>query len=109
MEEKQSSPMIPMDNNDNNHKTMDEQQSKKVDGETVNKRHLCIYFVVLLIPFVTLLTLVLTSILNYSRWPIYTETNIVPQNEANFPAITFCSSHDGYKENVLRVSIVFHQ
>ena len=47
--------------------------------------------------------LIVTSIIQYNRWPIYTATNIVPQNKAQFPAITFCGLSKGYKEDVLQV------
>ena len=40
---------------------------------------------------------------SYSSWPIYTATSVIAQNEAQFPAVTFCGLLGGYKENVLRV------
>ena len=43
------------------------------------------------------------SIYLYSKWPIYTETNIVQQNDARFPALTICPIGFGYKEDVLKV------
>ena len=82
------------------------------DDTTVNKLQLFTYIGIVLVPFGFLFSMVLSSFLEYSRWPIYTETNITPQNEANFPAMTFCPAHDGYKEDVLRVrniaSIINH-
>ena len=49
------------------------------------------------------LYLIISSILYYSSWPIYTATNVIAQNEAQLPAVTFCGLWGGYKENVLRV------
>ena len=49
------------------------------------------------------LYLIISSILYYSSWPIYTATSVIAQNEAQFPAVTFCGLWGGYKENVLRV------
>ena len=45
----------------------------------------------------------LKSVLRYNEWPIYTETNIVNQNKARFPAMTFCPLSNGYKKDVLKV------
>ena len=78
-------------------------QENEPDDTTVNKLQLFTYIGIVLVPFGFLFSMVLSSFLEYSRWPIYTETNITPQNEANFPAMTFCPAHDGYKEDVLRV------
>jgi hypothetical protein len=64
---------------------------------------LIFYVFVMLILAIILVLLCLKSILKYNEWPIYTETNIVGQNEARFPAMTFCPLSKGYKEDVLRV------
>ena len=50
------------------------------------------------------LGLIISSILVYNTWPIYTATNIIPQEDAQFPDLTFCSLSNGYKEHVLQVS-----
>ena len=51
------------------------------------------------------LYLIISSIVYYNTWPIYTSTEVIPQQEAQFPAVTFCNQANGYKENVLKVSI----
>ena len=52
------------------------------------------------------LTLIISSIIVYNTWPIYTATNIIPQQKAQFPAVTFCGLSSGYKEEVLQVGNV---
>ena len=96
-----------MDDNENNvEKTEEEEtQEDKTKPNSVNKVKLVIYIVLVLVPLVTLLTMIVSSIIDYSTWPIYTETNIRRQNEANFPALTFCPSPVGYKEDILRVRL----
>ena len=64
---------------------------------------LCFYILILLMLGSVLFWLCLKSMLEYSKWPIYTETNIVAQNEAQFPSMTFCAMSNGYKANILRV------
>ena len=91
------------DDNENALKKKPGLQENEPDDTTVNKLQLFTYMSIVLVPFGFLFFMVLSSFLEYSRWPIYTETNITPQNEANFPAMTFCPAPDGYKENVLRV------
>ena len=81
--------------------------NKSKDGE-INKVKFSIYIGLLLVPAGLLFSMVLSSVLEYSTWPILTETNIIPQNEANFPAMTFCPSYNGFKENILKVSVLFH-
>ena len=76
---------------------------KKTHEEKINKVELWFYFSLVFIPFILVCVLIISTILEYSRWPIYTETNITPQNEANFPAMTFCPAHSGYKEHILKV------
>ena len=76
------------------------------DAITVTKLiKLIVYVFVMFILAIILFTLCLKSILKYNEWPIYTETNIVGQNEARFPAMTFCALPNGYKEDVLKVSL----
>ena len=69
----------------------------------LNKAQFSVYALVTLSLLGIFSALSITSVLKYSTWPIYTETNIVPQNEANFPAMTFCPLSNGYKESVLKV------
>ena len=69
----------------------------------LNKAQFSVYALVMLSLLGILSALSITSVLRYSRWPIYTETNIVAQNEASFPAMTFCPLSKGYKESVLKV------
>ena len=68
---------------------------------------LFIYVIIVLLLGSILFWLCLRSVLDYSKWPIYTETNIVSQNKAKFPSITFCALTNGYKEDVLKVTISF--
>ena len=49
------------------------------------------------------LGLIVSSIIVYNTWPIYTATNIIPQEKAQFPDLTFCSLSGGYKQHVLQV------
>ena len=65
---------------------------------------LVVYIMVVLLLGSILFWLCLRSVLDYSKWPIYTETNIVSQNKAKFPSMTFCALTSGYKENVLKVN-----
>ena len=50
------------------------------------------------------LYLIISSIFYYNTWPIYTSTNVIPQEEGQFPAVTFCDQTTGYKEDILRVN-----
>ena len=54
---------------------------------------------------ITYFVLSLKSILKFNEWSVYTETNVVPQNEVRFPAMTFCPLPNGYKQDVLKVII----
>ena len=63
-----------------------------------------LYILVMFILGLVLFLLSLKSVLRYNEWPIYTETNIVNQNQARLPAMTFCPLSNGYKRNVLKVS-----
>ena len=53
------------------------------------------------------LYLMISSIVYYNTWPIYTSTEVIPQQEAQFPAVTFCNQANGYKETVLKVRTEF--
>ena len=75
----------------------------KINWTTKAICKLCLYILVILLLGMILMWLCLESILTYNKWPIYTETNIVPQNEARFPSMTFCALSSGYKEDVLKV------
>ena len=48
--------------------------------------------------------LISISIIQYNTWPIYTATNTVPQDQAEFSAVTFCALSGGYKAKVLQVN-----
>ena len=52
---------------------------------------------------VVIFILCIKSILKYNEWPVYTETNVVSQNEVRFPVMTFCPLKNGYKEDILKV------
>ena len=62
-----------------------------------------LYIFVMFVLGLVLFLLSLKSVLRYNEWPIYTETNIVNQNQARFPAMTFCPLYHGYKKDVLKV------
>ena len=72
-----------MDDNENNveKETMEtiveETTDDKLKVNPINKLKLAIYIVLVLVPMVTLITMICSSIIDYSRWPIYTETNIL--------------------------------
>ena len=66
-----------------------------------------LYVLVMFILGLVLSLLCLKSILKYNEWPIYTETNIVNQNQARVPAMTFCSLSNGYKGDILKVIYVY--
>ena len=58
--------------------------------------------------FTVLLTLILVVqsgilTMKFLDYETYTETHIVPQYHAEFPEVTFCSSHNGYKLDILKV------
>ena len=53
---------------------------------------------------VAALALIIVSIIQYNTWPIYTATNTVPQDQAEFSAVTFCALSGGYKAKVLQVN-----
>ena len=78
---------------------------KEVNIKPINVWKLCVHIIVMLLLIGVLIYLCMTSVIRYSRWPIYTETNTVPQNESKFPAMTFCALSNGYKEDVLKVSL----
>ena len=87
--------------------TMEETKNEKNGSniKPVNVWKLGIQVVVMLLLIGVLIYMCVTSVIRYSRWPIYTETKTVPQNEAIFPAMTFCALPNGYKEDVLKVSL----
>ena len=79
----------------------DEERQEKIDWKTILK--IIVYLLVMLLLGIILALLCLQSVVDYSHWPIYTETNVVPQNLAKFPAMTFCPYPHGYKKDVLKV------
>ena len=100
--------IIAMDDNDNTVEKKEHLKENKTKDVKVNKVKFSIYICLILVPFGLLASMVFLSMLEYSTWPILTETNIIPQNEANFPAMTFCPSRKAaFKENILKKSILF--
>ena len=83
----------------------EDKKRNKWTGTTIFK--ISIYLLVMLILGMMLFVLCLKSILQYNEWPIYTETNIVPQQEVRFPAMTVCLLSSGYKEDVLQIKAIF--
>ena len=97
---------VQFDNENNFVKLGEETQDEEAQKiKSINKVKLAIYICLVLVPMVTLITMICSSIIDYSRWPIYTETNIQKQNKANFPSLTFCPTPNGYKSDILKVNL----
>ena len=79
-----------------------DKKRRKWTGKEICK--ISIYVLVVVLLGIMLAVLCIKATLQYNEWPIYTETNIVQQNEARFPAMTFCPLSSGYKEDVLQVN-----
>ena len=79
-----------------------DKKRRKWTGKEICK--ISIYVLVMVLLGIMLAVLCIKATLQYNEWPIYTETNIVQQNEARFPAMTFCPLSSGYKEDVLQVN-----
>ena len=79
------------------------EKKEKSQMTAVKISKIMLYILVMFILGLVLFLLSLKSVLRYNEWPIYTETNIVNQNQARFPAMTFCPLSNGYKEDVLKV------
>ena len=62
-----------------------------------------IYISVHIILMITVLALIIQCLVVFSKWPTYTKIKVVPQNMAEFPAMTICPALLGYKEDVLQV------
>ena len=77
---------------------------RQCDFKTVWKSF--IYYIINIGLIGLLFAAIINTLVTYNRWPIYTEVIVVPQNEAKYPAITMCPISNGYKENVLQVSII---
>lgn len=47
------------------------------------------------------------SLMHYLKAPTYTDMVMVPQEEAEFPSLTFCPTKDvAYKEDILKVQYI---
>ena len=79
------------------------EKKEKSQMTAVKISKIMLYILVMFILGLVLFLLSLKSVLRYNEWPIYTETNIVNQNQARLPAMTFCPLSNGYKEDVLKV------
>ena len=64
------------------------------------------FYVILTLLLIFLTVQVIKCCLKFTEEPTYTTTQIVRQQEAEFPATTYCASKSGYKDNVLKVSPV---
>ena len=79
----------------------------KMDPETTKRiRRLkfaqkILYFLVVLVLVVGLIAQTAQCLHKYSQKPTYTETQVVKQQEAQFPAFTFCRDGGSYKADVL--------
>ena len=63
-----------------------------------------VYVLVLAVLVIFLIVQTAQCLINFYNEPTYTETQIVKQNEAEFPAATFCAERNGVKADVLEVS-----
>lgn len=79
------------------------EKGEKSQMTAVKISKIMLYILVMIILGLVLFLLSLKSVLRYNEWPIYTETNIVNQNQARLPAMTFCPLSNGYKGDVLKV------
>ena len=61
-----------------------------------------ICFVILIIVFVIE---IYNAIHHYLERPTYTESHLVRQYHADFPAISICSDSGGFKQDILKVNI----
>ena len=64
-----------------------------------------LYILVVLILVLTLIWQVYSCMVNYAAEPTYTETKVVKQQKAKFPAFTFCVEGSSYKVDVLQVKL----
>ena len=60
-----------------------------------------IYVVALFILILLLLVQTIQCVVKFARGPTYISSEIVPQKEAGFPALTICPESNKYKEDVL--------
>ena len=79
------------------------EKKEKSQMTAIKISKIMLYILVMFILGLVLFLLSLKSVLKYNEWPIYTETNIVNQNQARLPAMTFCPLSNGYKGDVLKV------
>ena len=83
-------------------------ESSRHYGPKIFFRHI-LYYLVSFALIGLLLAAIINTLFQYNTWPIYTEVLVVPQNEAKFSAITMCPLSNGYKLDVLQVSILKYQ
>ena len=65
--------------------------------------HRLLYFVSFTILFVILINEAYKCFKVYQEKPTYTETRIVQQHHAAFPALSICPMPNGYKEDIVKV------
>ena len=83
-------------------------ESSRHYGPKTLFRHI-LYYLVSFALVGLLLAAIINTLFKYNTWPIYTEVLVVPQNEAKYSAITMCPLSNGYKLDVLQVSILKYQ
>ena len=69
----------------------------------------CLYLASLLFVFAALFAAIFQGVKRFLEYPTYTETTIVSQQNASFPAISFCATPNDYKEDVLKVNDIYHE
>ena len=78
--------------------------SEKEKGRKITKLKFLqkgIYVVALFILILLLLVQTIQCVVKFARGPTYISSEIVPQKEAGFPALTICPESNKYKEDVL--------
>ena len=65
------------------------------------------YFGFLSVSIILLISQTIQSIKVYLEGPTYTETLLYNQHQTTFPVITICPLENGYKEDRLKVIVLF--
>ena len=80
---------------------MDPATAKRIKKLKILQKFL--YFLVVLVLVVGVIVQTAQCLYKYSETPTYTETKVVKQQEAEFPAFTFCREGSSYKTDILEV------
>ena len=86
----------------------------KMDPETTKRiqrlkfAQKILYFLVVLVLVVGLIAQTAQCLHKYAQKPTYTETQVVRQQESQFPAFTFCREGGSYKADMLKVLLLIN-